>query len=237
MYVRFEGNCPGNVSKAAKYNIRSENGGFVVGVVLETRNGEKWHMTTDKHKVLVDMVNRAKKGRGGPFYINEYRQVIVPVFANEETEYYFVGEYNKGLVFEFEGKQISGEAKDVEGSVLSCGDAWEGPRPGIPYILCAGGKDIKYELSLRPNVKKLVKLSQEIGSDRAQKVASKLMKIKGHQGGRFYVNEYLSMFTPKHGRETGVDYVYCGQLDLDEWFPKPHVDNPSIQEGTYGTSA
>ncbi len=45
-----------------------------------------------------------------PFYINEYKHVIVPV--GDEAQYYFAGTYDQPLHFEFEGKTISGEPVD-----------------------------------------------------------------------------------------------------------------------------
>lgn len=81
---------------------------------------------------------------GGPFYINEYKQVLVPV--GRGADYYYAGEYHEPLIFEFEGgHRISGEALDPNGIPLNLGDIWRGPRPGgIPYRLAAGGKDIYY---------------------------------------------------------------------------------------------
>ena len=68
-------------------------------------------MTTDAHPDLADMVNDVKRTHGtgarGPFYINEYKQVIVPV--GDEVQYYYAGTYKAPLRFEFEGKTISGE--------------------------------------------------------------------------------------------------------------------------------
>lgn len=51
-----------------------------------------------------------------------------------------------------------------------------------------------------------------------------VLKIRNHQGGRFYVNEAGAMFTPvATGDGNGIDYVYCGLINLDNWFPEPHV--------------
>ena len=79
----FTGNCPGNVAKDAKYSVRSGPGGPVVGLTYRAEDDERWHATTDEHTALVNMVNAIKiayTGKpNGAFYINEYRQVIVPV--------------------------------------------------------------------------------------------------------------------------------------------------------------
>lgn len=48
--------------------------------------------------------------------------------------------------------------------------------------------------------------------------------VRGHQGGRFYVNEHGAVFTPVGaGDGNGLDYLYCGQIDREAWFPEPPV--------------
>ncbi len=194
-------------------------------MIYESEDGERWHAATDNHPDLVNMVNEVKTSVGNPpngaFYINEYKQVIVPVVRS--SDYFLAGTYELPLRFKFEGKVISGEAVDLEGKAISPGDTWMGPHVGIRYKLCAGGGDIEYSMFPRPNVEKRVKLSQAIGSERAQKVASRVMAVKGFVGGRFYVNEYLNVFAPLQDK-LDTRYVYCGRIDLDEWFPKPHAD-------------
>ena len=47
-----------------------------------TPNGEEWLAATAEHPELIDLVNTIKLEAtdtpGGPFYINEFRQVLVP---------------------------------------------------------------------------------------------------------------------------------------------------------------
>src|SRR5262249_17295287 len=150
--------------------------------------------------------------------INEYKQVIVPVAGS--GVYYLAGTYEKPLRFDFEGKTLSGEPVDLGGNPLNPGDEWIGPHPGIPYILAAGGADIYYEFSPRPNVEKKIRLSKCMEPGKAREVASRIRDVKGFSGGRFYVNEFRSIFAPvKEGSEWR--YVYIGVLDLDFWFPTP----------------
>ncbi|MCL6650016.1 MAG: hypothetical protein K6U89_16995 [Chloroflexi bacterium] len=82
-FPKFTGNCPRNVAKDAKYAIRSGPGGPVVALVYRAKAGERWLATTEDHPELVRIVNAVKRAHGdsqhGPFYINEYRQVLVPV--------------------------------------------------------------------------------------------------------------------------------------------------------------
>jgi hypothetical protein len=69
------------VSKDARYSVRTDRGKYVVGLLYEADEGEKWHMTTEAHPELVEMVNAVKTTHGstagGVFYINEYKHVIV----------------------------------------------------------------------------------------------------------------------------------------------------------------
>jgi hypothetical protein len=220
----FRGNCPANVNKDAKYTVRSSKTGPVVALTFNAGDDERWYMTTEKHPELVAMVNAVKISRGsapnGSFYINEYKQVIVPVVGS--TDYFYAGDYSKPLRFEFEGKTLSGEPVDLDGNPISPGGVWIGPHSGIPYVLAAGGTDIYYDCVLRPNVMKRVKLSKELGPADAAEVASTIREHRGFNGGRFYVNEFCSLFAPI---QEGIDwrYVYVGELDLAKWFPKPEM--------------
>src|SRR6266540_3593163 len=176
----FTGNCPKNVSKDAKYSIRSVAGDAVVTLTYVTDDGERWLATTQNHPELVEMVNAVKTTMGdapkGQFYINEYGQVIVPV---ADGTYYLADEnYDAPLEFEFEGKVLSGRGVDLDGRTLDPGDLWTGPHPGIPYILKAGGGDIYYRSHPRPFVTKDVKLSALVGSDAANALADRIQQVK-----------------------------------------------------------
>lgn len=223
-FLRFGGNCPQSVSKDAKYSVRTGKDGPVVALTYSTADGEYWYATTEEHAELVRMVNDVKTSLGlppnGSFYINEYKQVIVPSAASKD--YLLAGEYADALRFEFEGTVLTGEPVDLDGNALTPGDVWMGPHPGIPYVLAAGGGDIHYFSQPRPNVKKKLKLSTSVGSETAKNLVERIRSVKGYAGGSFYVNEHHTIFAPVH---TGGEwqYVYIGQLDLDSWFPKPHA--------------
>jgi len=221
----FNGNRPGNVRKSAKYQIRSREGVHVVAITYEAAEGERWYPSSDKHPELVKMVNDVKTihggAPGGSFYINEYHQVIVPVVGSG-SEYYLAGEYIKPLRFEFEGKEISGEPINLAGQPLTPGSIWQGPHAGIPYKLAAGGNDIYFTFSPRPNVEKKVVLSNEIGKVLAQQAAEPIRNLKGHSGGKFYVNEFGCIFTPISSNY-GVEYFYAGQIEFSTWFKKTHA--------------
>ena len=181
----FEGNCPGNVSTDAKYRIRGDSRpgdvGAVVQLVYSVAEGERWYVTTRDHPDLVRMVDDVKVSLSGTprgtFYINEYKQVIVPTVASDK--YYYAGQYEEPLQFEMDGKILSGEPTALDGTPLKRGDTWDGPHPGIPYILTAGGNDIKYSTIVKPQVEKTTLLSRAIGEHRASVVAKLIRKVKG----------------------------------------------------------
>src|SRR5947207_15844923 len=65
MSVLFPGNCPKNVSKDAKYGIKSnKKGGMAVGLTYCTDDDEIWHPTTEAHPELAEMVSAIKTEYG-----------------------------------------------------------------------------------------------------------------------------------------------------------------------------
>ena len=182
------------------------------------------------------MVNEAKVSLGRPpngsFYINEYKQVIVPTTASED--YLFAGKYEQPLCFEFEGTVLTGKPMDLQGKPLSRGGTWMGPHPGIPYVLAAGGGDVKYSVRLRPNVEREHKLSNMIGPDAAQAVAARIRSVKGYAGSRFYVNEWHAIFAPIQATGAACETPGAGGLAqssillvnthspwIADWMPAP----------------
>ena len=227
MPIRFEGNCPANVSKDAKYHIRVQ-GGPKVSIPFEADEMEKWMLTTKEHPLLVEMVNKVRldlnEDPGGAFYINEYKQVIVPDRASRI--YYLAGIYTEPLRFLFDDGTrtvtISGEALDREGNPIPSLGVWRGLRHGIRYVLAAGGRDIYYKYSPRPDVERTVKLSQVVGTDAAEAIATRIRDIKGTAGGRFYINEWREMFAPL-SEDDRTEYYYIRRLGVDDpWFKRPH---------------
>lgn len=218
--VVYEGNWPTSVRKDAKYSVRSESGEYVVGIEYRTTEGERWYPTSGDHRELVKTANEVKVEingvPGGPFYINEYKHVVVP--AGDPVIYYFAGKYESDLIFPFEEYIISGKPYSLDGRQLSPGDMWDGVHQGIPYVLQASGKDIYFDKEIRPKVTKRLTLSSFVGESGAQKTASKIAAIIGFSGGRFYINEHCQLFT-------GMPYQYIGELTAqDQWFPEPHID-------------
>jgi len=238
MLKKFIGNCPSNVSKDAKYSLRHFQNELGVGLVYEFEDEEIWRPVNHQHPKLVEMVDTIKTevngASGGQFYINEFRQVIVP--AGESITNYYAGEYHEDLEFIVDEYTLTGKPINLNGNKLFPGDTWEGPHPGIPYILEAGGKDIRYEYDLTEDRTRRVKLSKKVGTENASQTAKKIASVKGPQGGRFYINEHRSMFTPLESNN-GWGYIYIGQLnDKDPWFEKGDYEYLDVLEEVHNDS-
>ena len=227
MPIRFQGNCTSNVSKDAKYHVKLK-GDPHISIPYEAKEGERWMLSTKEHPELVEMVCRVRaelgEDPGGAFYLNEYKQVIVP--DRRERIYYLAGVYSEPLRFLFDDGTrtvtISGEAMDLDGNPIPRLGVWNGLHHGIRYVLAAGAHDIYYRYSPRRDVERTVKLSTSVGPDAAELIASRVREIKGFQGGRFYINEWRELFAPR-GEDDLTAYYYVGHLEVDApWFPQPN---------------
>jgi hypothetical protein len=222
VFIPYPGLSPSNVNKDAKYSVvHSPNGSMQIRLVYRVSNREKELLTTDHHDELVEMVNKVKLELtgfpGGAFYINEYRDVLVPDTINGGCVY--ADNYKRDLEFDYNGTPITPRPPNG----LSPGDPWPGPHVGIRYTLMAGGGDIRYELKSGRTIREHW-LSDDVGWQRANELARRIATIKGNSGGRFYINEACEMFTPLGGAEGGVDYIYLGPLEDSAWFHAPEVD-------------
>jgi hypothetical protein len=220
MHQPFNGNCPRSVGKDAKYSIKRDfsQGKWVVQLVYRLSHAEKALLATDDHPKLVGMVNDVKDDvvgqPGGAFYINEYCQVIVPAL----DAYYCAGKYDQLLTFDFEGDAISSRPP----ARLAPGDPWPGPHVGIPYVLSAGAKDIRFERRRGQRILTEL-LSLHTSGSQARKLANRLSRVKGSDGGRIYINEQREFFAPVIVAD-GLEYRYLGALGDDPWFSESFSD-------------
>ena len=239
----YRGVWPQNVSKLAKYVVRRQDGMWKVTVQYEVEDGLKYLAVEQGDSDVVPRVNdlktRLQGSPGGAFYVNEYRHVIVPISSSSNSgnssNYFYAGQLQDDFIFEFEGSQLTTKPINLEGTPLKSGEIWKGPRPGIPYILSAGGNDIYYEKpaltdddppSVRPGMTMQMRLSKRM-QDRSllKQAIDPIRRIRGYEGGRFYVNEHCAIFTPVDDvNRAGIEYVYCGQLDMNAWFPEPVIE-------------
>ncbi|MBZ4417922.1 hypothetical protein [Myxococcus sp. RHSTA-1-4] len=235
----YGGVWPQNVSRLAKYGVRFHEGAWTVAVLHEVGSGLRYLALDDARDDLAGLVNGIKQalgnGPGGAFYVNEYRHVIVPVDSADGTShYYFAGYLHGELTFHFEGVPLSTRPVQPDGQSLKPGERWVGPRPGVPYVLAAGGSDIYYQTpaltdsdppAVRPMTTLKVQLSKVLrNSALVRRAVEPVAAIRGYEGGRFYVNEHGAMFTPvDKGDGNGLDYIYCGTIDRAAWFSEPRT--------------
>lgn len=235
----YRGLWPQNVSRLAKYRVSFESGVWKVSVQYDAGDGLRYLAVENNQRDIVDRINAIKTSLrstpGGVFYVNEFRHVLVPVAGTAETSnslYYTAGRLEQDFAFQFEGKPLTSRPVDAQGQPLKAGDKWIGPRPGIPYVLKAGGADIYYETpaltdqdppEVRPNLTRRVELSKFLrDKPTLTRAVQPVAAVRGYQGGRFYVNEHGAMFTPVSGSDgNGLDYIYCGQINREAWFKEP----------------
>lgn len=230
----YRGNWAKSIGKTAKYSVRHVDGESRVTIFCDLGNSQRFLAIDEDAADIADRVNRIKraigKSIGGVFYLNEYHHLVVPV----RDYYYFAGKVSDvEFSFTFGGRKLTTKPVNAHGEMLNPGDEWIGPRPGILYRLAAGGSDIYYETpaltndhppQVKAGVTSRVYLSKAIGDRRAVTDTARLiLDQRSHLGGRFYVNEHRAVFTPV-AREDGLNYIYCGQLDLAKWFPEPLQD-------------
>lgn len=216
----YPGLAPSNVSHDAKYSVvHSPKGAMEIRLIYRVNDREKALLTTDRHEILVTMVNRVKEELsgvpGGAFYINEFGDVLVP---HPDGRCVYAGTYNELLKFDFDGQEIS----PVPPPGLAPGDRWPGPHVGIHYVLAAGGMDMKYQLTSGA-IRREYRLSEAVGLTPAKLIARRLAEVKGRQGGGVYINEAREFFAWIGGGESGGVYIYLGPLEDDAWFPAPDV--------------
>jgi hypothetical protein len=236
----YRGLWPQNVSKMSKYTVKFDDGKWKVMVRHDIGEGLVFLAVEGSNTDIPDCVNNLKRQltgqEGGAFYVNEFHHLIIPVSRNGSSQYYCGGKVDPNFVFEFEGQKLTSKPVNQDGSNLTPGDIWVGPRPGIPYVLAASGNDIYFETpavtsstppELREGVTKKVKLSKVLNDGSLVAQATKpIATVRGQQGGRFYVNEHQSIFTPVDRKDgNGLEYIYCGQIDFTAWFPEPPLSS------------
>lgn len=243
MPTLYRGPWPQVIARLSKYAIRHVDGKWRITVLYDAGEGLRYLAVAGGGNELVEQINRVKQEAGGQpggtFYVNEYRHVITPVGDRDgdgpSALYYYVTRCFEDFTFDFEGEALTTRAEGPGGRPLRPGDRWHGPRPGIPYVLAAGGKDIYYETPaltdedpprVRPRMTRRVQLSRILRNPEALFRAVKPMRAQREStGGRFYVNEHGSIFTPVTADDgNGLDYIYCGQIDRNAWFPEPSGD-------------
>ena len=119
-----------SVVKQGKYRISMKSREPVVEVLIETADDMRIYPSSKAHPQLVEMVNAVKTAaglaEGGQFYINEYRQVIVPAtnfLGDDGVDYFYAGEYRSDIILALDG---------IIDCVDTRGAAWRPPKPSRP---------------------------------------------------------------------------------------------------------
>ena len=194
-----------------------------------------WLPTDVQCPQLVAAVNRValqhRGRRGGSFYINEYNQVLKPIWADASVELRYIGEFPRcRFRFElFDGTWVS-RLPHSPNRQLSPGSDWIGPRCGIPYWLerrGRGGLRI-YRPRLLQSEDDFVQFRHREYLDAYtrsyERLAQAVWVAKGGLGGRFYVTEAGTVWTPYRSGPAPMDwnyrYVGCLWDHVNEWYPK-----------------
>jgi hypothetical protein len=212
---------PAQVRKDGKYRVVSGSDGYEVQVIYRINNRERALLATSEHAQLVDLVNEAKVEltgqRGGAFYINEFRDVLVP---RDPGTSFWIGTFDGLLTFDLDATTVV-TPKAPPG--LRPGDLWPGPRVGIQYTLTARGSDLRYEVQ-SGRIRREVRLSDHVGADSAAETAALAAAYK-QGGGAVYINECSEMFVPTVDAEP--EYIYVGNIGELPWFSPPEsYDRP-----------
>ena len=160
---------------------------------------------------------------GGPFFVNEWKQVLKPVLGEEGfRQVLYLGEFpDLHFRFSFRGRVFDNAS--IKG--LRPGDEWKHQEVGMRY---------KYDLSVGTISRETISWEDfaavyktETLESPAPSLLSALARARpGHRAGRFYVNEHGLAFLP---RTEGTQMpVFVGRADVesDPWFEKHDPDAP-----------
>lgn len=204
-------------NRDAKYSVAYNNGVGRWGIRLIFNEG-RWRtaeLFAFDHPELVEAVNKKKvqlcSRKGGAFYYNEYGHILVPAVGSSPE---YATKTSARLAFTYGEKTVSSEPP----STLSPGDEWQGPHPGIPYMLEV--RDISYWKTLERTSWRKVTLSAAVGPRPAADLARRLHVVKGHTG-KIYLNERRHFFAPQL-HKGDWRFVYLGPLGNSPWFPEPN---------------
>jgi hypothetical protein len=165
----------------------------------------------DPHPDLAALVQRCLgHDRASLFAINEWQHVLLKV--DGRTRY--AGRYDKPLRFLLDGRITSATAPRG----ARPGERWEGSRVGMRYTLAATGKDVYAKRRTADGAETKEHLSAHLAA--CEPYVREWSRYKPG-GGAVYINEARELFGPLSEDE----YVYLGYVPLDEWYPRPTVED------------
>jgi hypothetical protein len=155
--------------------------------------------------------------QGGPFAINEWKQVLRPeAGVGGGRQVTFLGEFpGLHLRFSYQGRIYDGAATDG----LTPGDPWPHHEAGVPY---------QYDLNVR-QLSRQIEVQEEWALVARKEVLANppSVLLEGlraadpkRAAGRLYVNEHGAVFLPP--TQDRPRPIFAGRIDVekDEWFPK-----------------
>jgi|GEM_PF-700849 len=233
----YPGLWPVKPGRVARYCVSLVDGVWRVTLSLRDSEGQTLLPVEGAYDDLPERVNHIRTELGAPpggeFFINEFHHIVVPVPNVQDpvglSRFYCAGRFGGFLKFKYRDKWLTGKPEHADGRELYQGDRWNGPRPGVPYLLASDRDDVYYEIADgSPQARGMNRspMITALGGHRGEYAARGVVRQQKSRRGRFYVNEYGAMFTPVGGGEgNGIDYVYCGQVDPRYWFPMPAVSS------------
>ena len=160
---------------------------------------------------------------GGPFFVNEWKQVLKPVLGGEGfREVLYLGEF-PDLRFRFSFRDRVFDNASSDG--LRPGDEWKHQEVGMRY---------KYDLSVGTISREIISwedFAAVYETETLEIPASGLLSAfararPGRRAGRFYVNEHGLAFLPTTEGETMPVFVGRVDVESDPWFEKHEPDAP-----------
>lgn len=158
---------------------------------------------------------------GGPFFVNEWKQVLKPVLGEEGyRDVLYLGEFpDLHFRFQFRGRIFDNGISEG----LEPGDGWQQQEVGMMY---------QYDLSKHLISREIISWEDFAAVHQKETLDSPPDRLldafararPGRRAGRFYVNEHGIVFLP--AADEADMPVFVGRIDVerDPWFDKHQAD-------------
>lgn len=205
------------------FRLKSVHKHYGFWPIIEHTAGEETGLClaceTNNLQPFIESINSVKKTytgkRGGAFQINEYGQVLVPIYDSyyNMQKVFLVGEVTGTLLFK---SPITNEIIDLSNDEgLKLGSIWDKPYIGIPYNLSQRNKI--YHKNRNGIVRPLFEDKELI---------KKIRMLRRWGPVRFIVNPHGIVLMKNTSSEYDPDIdenwipYYVGRINYDQWFLK-----------------
>jgi len=151
---------------------------------------------------------------GGSFVINEFGQVIVPIY--QSTDRFLVGQATGRMWFQDPWESSRRLCLDLD-EAAQCGDDWNLPYLGMQYQLSAAGRIYYWREDGEGGRTESPPVQDE-------SLIQLFRKIRPYGAVRFIVNQHGLALTKKHAGGTQWKGVFVGRINLNKWFNKEETD-------------